>query len=151
MHFIDHTDVVFCIKMRLDLSSCLLYFEAECRAGTLHDGIHRYILKFQVGLLTIEHRHLQNLLNLETQSFGFVGYHSSDMLHHVGRLRDRRVIEHLRSKRNTRDRSLELMRHIVDEVVLDLAQLLLSEHHIDDKNEKHQHYQGEHKRRDHEM
>ena len=43
------------------------------------------------------------------------------------------------------------MRHIVDEVVLDLAQLLLSENHIDDKNEEHQHHQGEHKRGNHEM
>ena len=53
------------------------------------------------------------------------------MLHHLIRLWHRVVVEHLCGERDAGDRRLQLMRHVVDEVVLHLAVALLPE---DDDN-----------------
>ena len=62
-----------------------------------------------------------------------------------------RVVKHLSGKRDTRNGSLELMCHVVDEVVLYLAQLLLPESQYNSVD-KHCHEQEcESKRRQHEL
>ena len=65
------------------------------------------------------------------------------MLEHLGALAHAVVVEHLRGNRDGRDGCLELVRHVVDEVVLDLAQLLLPEGHGDGIQEHTQQQEGE--------
>ena len=43
----------------------------------------------------LEHGHLQNLLHLKAKPLGLVAYHAGNVLEHLGRLGDSRVIEHL--------------------------------------------------------
>ena len=65
------------------------------------------------------------------------------MLEHLGALAHAVVVQHLRGNRDGRDGCLELVRHVVDEVVLDLAQLLLPEGHGDGIQEHAQQQEGE--------
>ena len=72
------------------------------------------------------------------------------MVEQCRRLVDRWVGEHLRSQGDGTDWRLELVGHVVDEVVFHLAEFLLSEHHYDDEQEEDEHDDREGKRRHHE-
>ena len=52
-------------------------------------------------------------------------------------------------QRNRRYRRLELVRHIVDKIILHLRQLLLAEYDINRKDERHQQYKSKYHRRYH--
>lgn len=63
------------------------------------------------------------------------------MLKHGRRFTYGRIIQHLGSQRNSRDRCLEFMSHIVNEIILYLCQFLLTENDVYGKNKSHQQYQ----------
>ena len=73
------------------------------------------------------------------------------MLEHLRRFAHTVVIEHLRGQRYTRYRGLELMGHIVDEIILHLCQFLLPERHDYSIDRKDQQQDREEKRRNKEL
>ena len=88
----------------------------------------------------VKHTHLQNLVHLEAQTLGFIVNDSTDMFEHGLALSNCGVVEHLCGQRDGGYRCLELMRHVVDEIVLDfrhapLANEQVGHHHEDDKKE----------------
>ena len=66
------------------------------------------------------------------------------MLHHFLRLGHTVVVEHLSRQGDAGYRCLQLVSHVVDEVVLHLAVTLLAEHHHDGEHKGDKQYQGKH-------
>ena len=73
------------------------------------------------------------------------------MLHHRWAFQHGFVVEHLSCQRYGGDRCLKLVRHVVDEVVFDFAQLLLTENHHNGVDENEHQNEREHKRRYHKL
>ena len=71
------------------------------------------------------------------------------MFHHRWALGNALVVHHLCCKRDAGDRSLELVRHIVDKVVLYLGIALLSEDYEYCEDEGNEQHDGESYRRNH--
>ena len=69
------------------------------------------------------------------------------MLRHCLALLHGVVVEHLRCQRDTGDGRLQLVRHIVDEVVLNLGESLLSEHEHQRDDKRDEQDEREHQRR----
>ena len=89
------------------------------------------------SVLVIEHRHLQHFIDLKTQSFGLTGDYTRKTPEHFRRFGHRLVLQHLRRKRYCRYRSLELMRHIVYEVILHLGNFLVPDSHVQCYHERY--------------
>ena len=107
-------------------------------------------LLLEDGFLAVEHRHLQNLFHQEAQPLGLIVYYRAQMLHHRRTLRYRLIVQHLCRQRDTCNRCLQFVGHIVYEVVLYFSVTLLTEDYHYRENECHQKDNREHDRRYHE-
>ena len=96
----------------------MLHAQGERIGDSFHHLVEVKFLLLERGILTVEHRHLQHLFHQEAQTLCLVINHSAQMAHHLRTLRHRIVVHHLCGQRDAGDRSLQLMRHVVDEVVL---------------------------------
>ena len=79
---------------------------------------------------------------------GLIDDDARNVVEHSLALRHRGVMEHLRGQRDGRDRCLELMGHVVDEVVLDFREPLLPEDGVDGEDEGDEQNQGKDDGRD---
>ena len=119
----------------------MLHAKSKRLTDVLHHLVKVEHLLLECRILTVEHRHLQHFLYEEPQTLRLVIDDAPKMLSHSLALLHRLIIEHLSSQRNAGDRRFQLMRHIIDEVILDFSEFLLSEdeHQSDDKrNEQNQ-------------
>ena len=119
----------------------MLYAQGKRVGHVLDHLVEVEVLLLEHSLLAVEHTHLQHLLHEEAQALGLVLHHSRQMLHHGLALGDTLVVHHLRRKRNAGDRRLELVGHIVDEVILNLRQSLRAEYrdYREDKGDEQHH------------
>ena len=127
----------------------MLHTQGETGGDIFEEFVQVEFLFLERSCLTVEHRHLQHLLHEETEALGLVVDDTAKMLEHGGRLFDAIVVQHLSCQRDARYRGFQLVRHIVDEVVLDLRIAFLTE---DDHNRKHEgdkQHDGEDHRRNH--
>jgi len=150
MHLVCKYNRIGRLKVRCYLSIIPFHFQGKGIDNSRYQFVRIDFLHLQSRLLPVEHRHLEHLFHLKTQAFGFIIYNPRYMLEHLRRFSDRRIFQHLRRQRNGGDRSLKLMRHIIDKVVLHLRQFLLTEHDINRKNECHQQHHCKYQRRNHE-
>ena len=102
--------------------------------------IELFLLKYR--FFTVEHTHLQHFLYQEAKSFRLIIYHTTQMFLHLLTLGNRGIIEHLSSQADTGYRRLQLMGHIVDEIILDFRIPLLPEDNHNGKDEGDQQYQS---------
>ena len=110
-----------------------------------HQFVDIYILHSEVGTLMFVHRKLKHFLNLHTESFGLVHDSPRKALHELWSLLHRVVAKHLGCKRDRTDGGLELVGHVVDEVVLQLCQFLLAEDEHEGGYERDEQHEGEDK------
>ena len=116
----------------------------------LNDFIQIELLLLEHRLLAVKHTHLQHLFYQETESLRFIIYHTTQMLLHLLALGNRWVVEHLCRQTDAGNRRLQLMGHIVDEVILDLRISLLSEDDHDGEDKGDEQYQRKDDTRNHE-
>ena len=119
----------------------MTYAQVKCCRGLFQQLVEVEFLFLKRCRLTVEHGHLQHFLHQETQAARLVANDGAQVLHHRGTLVDALVAQHLGCQRDAADRSLQLVRHIVDEVVLNLRISFLTEDDDDgeDKGDE-QHY-----------
>ena len=137
VHLVDEDDGVFGFQAGDDLSSVLLDFEGEGMDDAGDEFVGVDFDHLEVGALVLVHGQLEYLLDLEAQALGLVVDGGGESAEHARRLGDGFVVEHLRGERDGGDGCLELVGHVVDEVVLDLGEFLLAEdeHHGDDEGD----------------
>ena len=150
VHLIDIHRRVDSLNLGIYLTASMLHSERERLCSILHHLVEVEFLLLEYRLLLIKHRHLQHLLYEESQALSLVVDHASEVFHHLLALCNALVVEHLGSKRDAGDRSLELVGHIVYEVVLYLRISLLAEYHHDGEDKGYEQHQCEHHRRYHE-
>ena len=109
----------------------MLDAQGEGVGDVLDQLVDVVFLHLEGYLLLVEHRHLEHLLNEETQALALVADDAAEMVHHALALGDAGVGKHLRSKRDARDWRFQLVGHIVDEVVTHLRETLLAEYDDD--------------------
>ena len=143
MHLVYKYIRIYRIQIRSDFTIVFLYLQRESIDNTGYQIICIHLFHLQRRFLLFEHRHLQHLFHLKTQTLGFIIYHSGYMLEHSRRFSHCRIFQHLSCQRYGRDRCLEFMCHIIYEIILYLGQLLLTEDDIDSKNERHKQYKCE--------
>ena len=149
MHLIGKNGRVGSFKLRFNLSIITLHFQCKRVDNTRYQLVGIQFLILQSSLLTVKHRHLKHFFYLEPQALRFIVDDTRYMLEHSRRLAHSRVFQHLCRQRNRRYRRLELVRHIVDEIILHLRQLLLAEYDVNRKDERHQQYKSKYHRRYH--
>ena len=149
MHFVRKYNRIGSLKVRCNLTIIAFHLQSERIDNSGNQLIGIEFLHLQRCFLPVEHRHLKHLLHLESQPLRFIIDDSRYMLEHLRRLPDCGVFQHLGSKRDGRYRCLELMRHVVDKVILHLCQLLLTEDDVDGEDECNQQYDSEYHRRNH--
>ena len=100
VHFICKDYRIGCFQVRLNLPVVPFHFQGKRidYAGNQFIGIQ--FLHFQCRLLPVEHRHLENLLDLEPQPLRLIINDTRYMLEHCRRFAYRRVFQHLRRQRN---------------------------------------------------
>ena len=143
VHLVDGHDGVEGVEIGSDGAAVALHLELEGVDDVEYHCVGVYVFEAQGRLLPVEHRQLKHLLNLKAQAFGLVGYHRAYLLKHGRRLAHALIVEHLCRKRYRRYRCFELVRHVVDEVILHLGEFLLSERHYDGVDEYHKQNEGE--------
>ena len=129
--------------LRVNLTTGMFHTKVERLGYILHHLVQVEFLLLEHDALLVEHRHLQHLLYKETQTLRLVGNHAAQMLRHLFRLGYRVVVHHLCSQRDRGNRCLQLVRHVVDKVVLDFRVTLLTENDHDGKQERNQQHDGE--------
>ena len=135
MYLIDKDGRIDGFYFCIDMSSGVLHSQRERRGDVLQQLVEVEFLLLERYRLLVEHRHLQHLLHEEAQAFRLVVDHPTQMFQHRRRLGHSIIVEHLCSQRDTADGRLQLVGHIVDEVVLDLRIALLAEYDIDGEDE----------------
>ena len=91
------------------------------RLGNVFDHLVEVeFLLLEHHALLVEHRHLQHLLDQEAQALRLVGDDTAEVARHLLGLGHALVVHHLGGQRDRRDGGLQLVGHVVDEVVLDL-------------------------------
>ena len=78
----------------------MLYTERERLGDILNHLVQVELLLLEYNALLIEHRHLEHLLNQETQTLRLVGNHTSQVLGHLLRLGYAGVVHHLGCQRD---------------------------------------------------
>lgn len=151
VHLVDRYDSVLGFEVGIDDTAIFLDFEFEGAHHAGYDVVHVDVVQLHEGLLSVEHRHLEHLLDLEPQPLGLVVDDARYVLEQRRTLGYRGVVEHLCRQRDGRDRGLELVGHVVDEIVFHLGELLLTEGYDDGKQEGDQQDEGEGKRGYHEF
>ena len=114
----------------------MLYTQCERLGDILDHLVEVELLLLEHNALLIEHRHLEHLLNKEAQALRLISDNTAEVLCHLLALGYAIVVHHLRSKRDRCDRSLELVSHIIDKVVLNLSIALLAEDYHDGEQER---------------
>ena len=142
VHFIHLDHRVGRIQIGLQTASVLHHLDIEC----LHDTVYQFVgiqgLHLQGYIASIVQRHLQDLLHLIAQALCLSVNHSAQALVSVGGLLQLVVREHLCGNAYGGYGCLELVRHIVDEVVLQFGQPLLSDNEINRNQESDKEEQG---------
>ena len=136
VHFVDEDVRLVGPQVGSDGSACAFHFEAE---GVDHAGeevVCVDLTALEGGFLAVEHRHLQHLLHLEAQPLRLVVDDARNVVEHGLALAHGGVSQHLCGQRDGGDGRLELVGHVVDEVVLDLRQPFLAERDIDGVDER---------------
>ena len=138
MHLVDHHVGTLGAQVGDDLSAVLLDLQREGVDDARDEFVHVDLRHVEVSLLVLVHAELQHLLHLEPQALRLVVDGRCQAAQHLGRLGHGVVVQHLRRQRDGRERRLELMRHVVDEVVLHLRKFLLAEdeNHRDDERDE---------------
>ena len=72
VHLIDHAERILGLKLGIDGSADILYLELKGVDYSVDELIDIHLLKFHCVALALKHRHLENLLNLETETFGLI-------------------------------------------------------------------------------
>ena len=116
----------------------------------LYDFVEVEFLLLEHRLLAVEHTHLQHLLYQKAESLRLVVNDATQMFLHLLALGDRRVVEHLCCQTDAGDRRLQLVGHVVDEIVLDFRVPLLTEDDHDGEDEGDEQHQREDDARNHE-
>lgn len=150
VHLVDLDDGVHGVEVGGDAAAVFLNLELEGVDDVEYHGVGVDVDNLESTLLAVEHAHLEHLLDLEAQALGLVVDYGRNLLEHGRTLAHALVVEHLRGQADTRNRRLELMGHVVDEVVLHLGEFLLPEGHDDCIYEDYQQYKGEGECRHHE-
>ena len=150
MHLIHIERGVYRLDIHVYLSTRMLYAEGERVGCILNYLVQVELLLLEHRLLAVEHTHLQYLFYQEAESLRFIIYHTTQMLLHLLALGNRWVVEHLCSQTDAGNRRLQLMGHIIDEIVLDLSISLLSEDDHDGEDEGDEQHQRENDARNHE-
>ena len=127
VYLVDEDSRIHSLDLRIDMASSMFHSQRECRGDVLQQLVEVEFLLLERYRLFVEHRHLQHLLHKEAQTFRLVVDHTSQVFQHRRCLGYSLVVEHLCSQRDTADRRLQLVGHIVDEVVLNLRIALLAE------------------------
>ena len=143
VHLVDHHQPVEGIEIGRDAAAVLLHLELECVYDIVHGEVGVDFIELERGALAVEKRHLEHLLHLKPQALGLVGDDRGCLLQHGGRLAHGRVAEHLRGQRYRRYGCLELVGHIVDEIIFHLRELFLTEGHDDGEYKDYQQYERE--------
>ena len=149
MHLIDIDRGVDSLNVGIDLAAGMLYTKGERVGDILHHFIQVEFLLLEHRLLLVKHTHLEHLLDQESQAFRLIIDNRAQVFLHLLTLGNRWVVEHLGCQRDAGDRCFQLMRHIIDEVILDLRIFLLSEYHDDGEDEGNQQHDGEDDARNH--
>ena len=150
VHLVHIDGRIYGFYLGVNLAAGVLHTQGE-RAGCLFKQfIDVEFLLFERHRLTVEHRHLQYFLYEEAQAFRFVVDDAAQVLLHLRALGHALVAQHLRCQRDTADGGLQLVGHVVDEVVLDLCVALLAEDDHNGEDERDEEHQGEDDGRNHE-
>ena len=119
MHLVDKDGRVYSFYLRIDMASRVLDAQREGVSNIFNHFVEVKFLFLEGSALTVEHRHLQHLIDQEAQALGLIEDDTPQIIIHLFCLRHRIVAHHLCSKRDTGDGCLQLVRHVIDEVVLD--------------------------------
>ena len=84
VHLVDLDQPVERVELRGDAAPVFLDFEFEGVDDVVHREVGVDFLELECGALAVEQRHLQHLLDLESQPLGLVGHHCGDLLEHRG-------------------------------------------------------------------
>ena len=143
MHLVYVDGGVNSLNLSVDMSAGVLHAQRKGRGGLLQQLVQVELLFLERHRLSVEHRHLQHFLHEETQSFRLVVDDAAQMFLHLRTLRHCFVTQHLRSQRDAADRRLQLVRHVVDEVILDFGIAFLPEDDHDGKDKRDEQHQCE--------
>ena len=143
MHLVHKHHVLRGFHVCVDGAAGGFHFEAEGRDDVLNDAVGVELFALEGVGLFLKHRHLQHFLHLETQPFRFVDDNSREVLEHRFAFRHGAVAEHLRRQGDGGNGRFELVRHIVDKVVLNLREPLLAEYRVDGEDEGDEQHEGE--------
>ena len=143
MHLVDIDSGVNGFYLGVYLASRMLHTQGEGLGYLLHHLVEVELLLLEDDALLVEHRHLEDFLHEEAQAFRLVGNDTTEVFGHLLGLRDGVVVHHLDSQRDGGYRGLQLVCHIVDEVVLDLGIPLLTEDDDDSENKRDEQHDGE--------
>ena len=143
VHLIDVHRRVHSLDLRIDFPARVLHAQREVVGDALHHFVQVELLFLERRVLPVEHRHLQHLFHEESQAFRLVVDHRAKVSGHLLALRHRVVVHHLRGERNAGDGRFQLVRHVVDEVVLDFGVSLLAEHENQRDDKRNDQHDGE--------
>ena len=118
----------------------MLYTQGEGLGYLLHHLVEVELFLLEDDALLVEHGHLEYLLDQETQALRLVGNDTAEVLGHLLGLGNGVVVHHLGSQGDGGYRGLQLVRHIVDEVVLDFRIAFLTEDDHDGEDERDKQY-----------
>ena len=142
MHLVHIYERIEGIKARIDGASCVGHLQREC----LHDDLNLLVgiqfLQFECNIVSVKQAHLKHLLHLQTQTFCLIVYHTAQAVVSGLTLGHLLVHQHLCCDGNGREGRLELMCHVVNEIILHLTHLLLTHHQINRNKESQKQDKG---------
>ena len=152
VHRVAPDDGILGFELHRNMAVHAAGFELEGGNYFFDDAVGFNLLKLEGGdVVAIEHGHLQHLFDLHAQALCFVDNDAREVVEALFRAWEVLVGQHLRRQRNGGNGRLELVGHVVDEVVLDFRQALLAEDGVDGIDKHREQDEGEDERGEHEL
>ena len=149
VHLVGVDEGIVGLELHVERTTYLRHFQREGVHHVLRYLVSIEFLKLQGDVVVVEEAHLQDFLHLKTKSSGLVVNHISQTFIGSCILVDALIRQHLGSKGNGGDGGLELMRHIVNEIVLHLTDLSLSDDKVNCYQERDKQDESENHSRQH--